>query len=374
MTINREIAVVGAGIGGLAVALACAQRGAAVQVYEQARALNEVGAGIQISPNGMNVLAALGLADDIRATTMRTSAINLRDYRQGRLVSHLDLLKHGQPAGHYAIHRGDFVEKLYQACLATGVSFQFGNDVELLPSDKRVVIAADGVNSKHRSKFINDEKSTFSGQVAWRATVKNTHELPAISTVHLAPSRHLVTYPLRQGNLINIVAVQERSIWADSGWSTTDDPENLRDAFDDFSPEVCEILGRIDDCFVWGLHNFPAEKQWYTGNMVLLGDAVHPMLPFMAQGANMALEDAWILATCLARFEGNSDAFAAYQKARSLRVDHVVAASSRNAAAFHLSGVKRSIAHTVLRTADKIAPSVGIKRLDWLYGYDAAKY
>jgi len=371
---TRDIAVVGAGIGGLAVALACAGRGANVQVFEQADELREVGAGIQISPNGMCVLAGLGVADEIAAQTTRSTAIELRDYRQGRLISRFDLQKHGQAAGHFAVHRVDIVEVLYKACLAAGVAFQFGHKAAFTPDDPRIVIAADGVNSSHRIKFLNASEPSFTGQVAWRAVVPNEGAVPAISCVHLAPGRHLVTYPLRQGRLINIVAVQARKTWAASGWSAPDDPAHLRAVFADFTPEVQALLNRVERCFIWGLHRYPVEQKWYRGNLVLLGDAVHPMLPFMAQGANMALEDAWILATCLAHFDHPAEAFAAYQSSRRARVDRVVAASTKNATAFHLAAPARMIAHAALRLGDKIAPGAGIKRLDWLYGYDATKY
>jgi salicylate hydroxylase len=212
----------------------------------------------------------------------------------------------------------------------------------------------------------------FTGQVAWRAVLPEAEaeDTAALAEVHMGPGRHLVSYPLRGGRQRNIVAVEERSRWAEESWTLRDDPMDLRLAFETFSPRVRGWLDRVEEVHLWGLFRHPVARHWHGPRTAILGDAAHPTLPFLAQGANMALEDAWVLADCLARHDTPEAAFAAYQRARAARGARIVAASTANARAYHLSSPLRDIAHLGLRIGGRIAPQAALRRFEWIYGMD----
>ena len=185
----------------------------------------------------------------------------------------------------------------------------------------------------------------------------------------MGPGRHLVSYPLGAG-LRNIVAVMERPDWTAEGWSHEDDPTHLRAAFARFGGPVPGWLAQVDRVGVWGLFRHQIAARWQDGQRVILGDAVHPTLPFMAQGAVMAIEDAWILAACLDRIADQPAALARYQALRAPRVTRVIEAANANARNYHLSGPARLIGHTGLRAISKLAPGALLGKFDWLYDYD----
>lgn len=384
MLIGQRATVLGAGIAGLAVSTALAQRGAQVHVLDQTDAIKEVGAGLQVSPNGVAVLVALGLGPDLERLGLRAEAVNLRDYRKGRLVTRLPLEK--ASGAYYFLHRADLVDMLRDAASAAGVrirllqkvrevsveqgkaSFETMQNVRQTPD---LLIGADGVHSKTRPALNGVAEPFFTGQVAWRATVPNTDGLPNEVSVYMGPGRHMVVYPLRGGELVNIVAVEERRAWAAEGWNYKDDTSEIRYSFKDFAPEVQLLLDRIKDLYLWGLFRHPVAPNWHKGNAVVLGDAAHPTLPFLAQGANMALEDAWVLADSLSSHPDHETAFAAYQHQRRARCEKIVEAASKNARNYHLRlPPVRFAAHTALRIAGGLSPKAMLRRFDWLYGHD----
>ncbi|GAB1362861.1 hypothetical protein MASR1M32_20970 [Rhodobacter sp.] len=193
----------------------------------------------------------------------------------------------------------------------------------------------------------------------------------------MGPGRHLVSYPLRGGTMRNIVAVEERRRWTEEGWSLRDDPIELRLAFENFSPRVRGWLDQVEDVWLWGLFRHPVAKSWFRvlpeGAVAILGDAAHPTLPFLAQGACMGLEDAWVLADALDGQDGFAAGLRAYQARRGPRVSRIVETANGNARAYHLSGVTRSLAHVGLRLMGKAAPGAALSRFDWLYGHDVTK-
>jgi salicylate hydroxylase len=185
----------------------------------------------------------------------------------------------------------------------------------------------------------------------------------------MGPGRHLVSYPVRDGAMVNLVAVEERSDWAPEGWNHRDDPRNLQDAFAGFGGMAGDLLGRVEEASLWGLHLHPVAARWVDGNVALLGDAAHPTLPFLAQGANMALEDAWALAQALSA--PGAKGLQEYQTRRKKRVSRVIRASAGNAWRYHLRpGPVRSAAHVALRLTSRFAPGRLVSAYDWLYGYD----
>jgi salicylate hydroxylase len=384
MLIGQEVTVVGGGIGGLAAALALAGRGARVTVLEQAPAITEVGAGIQISPNGWRVLQALGVADEVAATSPRSQAVRLRDFRRGAEVFAMPLTRPDQPW--HLVHRADLVGILARAAEAAGVTIRLGVRVtavtpgpmatEVTLEDGSVethglTVAADGLHSPARMALNPKSRAFFTGQVAWRCTVPVDQPMPPEAHVFMGPGRHLVRYPLRDRRLVNIVAVEERDGWAAEGWHTRDDPAHLARAFTDFCPDVRSLLDRAQDVFLWGLFRHPVAQVWQEHRLALLGDAAHPTLPFLAQGANMALEDAYALARCLAEEPETRAALARYEALRRPRCARIVQAANDNAEAYHLRpGPMRLAAHTALRVAQRAAPQVVAGRFDWVHRFD----
>jgi len=385
MLIGQDITVLGAGIGGLAVATALAQRGAKVRVLEQSDAIREVGAGLQVSPNGAVVMKALGLGEALSAAAPRARAVVLRDFRRGDQVFRMELDRDDRP--YHLTHRADLIEMLRHGATEAGVEVELGRKVESVTTDEDatvvtfaggaeetlpLVIGADGLHSPARAALNPATRPFFTGQVAWRCTIPlDAPDTPPEATVHMGPGRHIVTYPLRGGELMNVVAVEERDGWAAEGWNHKDRPEILRAAFADFAPEIRDLLFRADQVFLWGLFRHPVAKSWGQGRLALLGDAAHPTLPFLAQGANMALEDAWVLADALDQEDSLSTALSRYQALRRSRCARIVDAASKNAENYHLRpGPYRAAAHMALKLGGQFAPGLAARKFDWLYGHD----
>ena len=387
--IGQSVTILGAGVAGLAVAQALALRGASVTVLEQADAIREVGAGLQVSPNGATVLRALGLGADLEAVALRAQAVELRDGLDGDVVTRLEVgrLRPGQ--GYHFLHRADLIALLLRGAQAAGVQVRLlqkvvGLDLtgprpcytteQGLEGEAELLIGADGLHSALRQAINGTVAPFFTNQVAWRALIPAEPDAQPVAEVHMGPGRHLVSYPLRGGRLRNIVAVEERRRWVEEGWSLRDDPMEMRLAFESFSPRVRGWLDQVQDVWLWGLFRHPVAQRWYAthaeGAAAILGDAAHPTLPFLAQGANMALEDAWVLAAALAGHDTVAAGLAAYQAARAARSARIVEAANRNARAYHLRGPMRALAHMGLRLGGQVAPGLALRRFDWLYDHD----
>lgn len=390
--IGQSVTVLGAGVAGLAVARALALRGAKVTLLEQADAIREVGAGLQVSPNGAAVLRALGLEAALQAVSTRAEAVELRDGLDGRLVTRLEVGKLRPDQGYHFLHRADLIALLLEGAKTAGVEVRLLHKAATVDlsgarpivrladggvADSPLLIGADGLHSPTRIALTGKVAPFFTHQVAWRALVPCEAGAAPVAEVHMGPGRHLVSYPLRGGTLRNIVAVEERRRWADEGWSYRDDPMEMRLAFESFGKRVQGWLEGVEDVWVWGLFRHPVAKVWHRalpeGAVAILGDAAHPMLPFLAQGASMGLEDAWVLAESLAGHDSMAAGLAAYQSRRQTRAARVVEAANRNAKAYHLSGATRAIAHFGLRLGGKLAPSAALARFDWLYGHDVTQ-
>lgn len=378
---GQRALVLGAGVAGLATATALRRFGAQVAILEQAAEIAEVGAGLQISPNGTRVLRALGI--DPAGIGDPSEAVELRD-STGRLVTRLDL---PSEPGFYLCHRADLIAGLERAMRACGTDVQLlqkVTQIDLTDTGARVttgvgaqhvtplLIGADGLHSPLRAALNGAAEPFFTGQVAWRATIPGDGG-PRVAQIFTGPGQHLVSYPLRGGTLRNIVAVQERRIWAAEGWNHPDDPEALRAAFAGFGGPVPGWLAAVRQTFLWGLFRHPVARHWHdgAGRAALVGDAAHPTLPFMAQGANLALEDAWSLATALAASPGNpADALTAYANRRAPRAAKVVAEANANARNYHLRPPLAPVAHAILRAGDRLAPGLALRRYAWIYDHD----
>jgi len=390
---GQEIAVVGAGIGGLAAATALAQRRAHVHVYERAPRLTEAGAGLQVAPNGVAVLEALGLRNAAEASASHPEAVELFDHRSGGLpVARVPLgsdavARYGRPYWH--LHRADLLDLLRAGAEEAGATLHLGAGVEAAAprgetvaltlaggatAEADIVVAADGVRSALRARHVASSPPRFARHVAWRGTVPAERAPAELVRPHvrvtMGHGRHLVTYPLRAGSLVNFVAVEEREAWTAEGWSHPDDPGHLRRAFAGWGGAAGALLDAVDSCFLWGLFDHAPLPRWVDGRIALLGDACHPMLPFLAQGATMALEDAWVLADCLDGADDPRAGLVAYESARRGRATRVQRAAAGSGRLYHLGPVLSGPAHAVLRTVAAVAPRHLASRFDWIFGED----
>lgn len=385
--IGQEVTVLGAGIAGLATARALAMRGAKVRVLEQAPEITEVGAGLQISPNGAVVLEALGLGKAFEEISITSRGAALRDFAKGSEVLRLDLSKFGRFG---LVHRADLIKLLEEGAREAGVQIDLGVHVASVHLNGRrpvlfidgaeaereeMLIAADGLRSRLRAALLGDQPAEFTGQVAWRALLPITPgEVPEEAHVFMGRGRHLVAYPLRGGTLLNIVAVLETPDWTEEGWNHKGDPGMLRAFFGEFGGPVRGWLERVEDVMVWGLFKHGVASQWHGSNAVLIGDAAHPTLPFLAQGACMALEDAWVLAESLASHDTSNAALDHFEAVRKPRTKRIVDAATANARNYHLRmGPVRLLAHTGLRLIGGVAPGFMPDRFDWLYSHDVTR-
>jgi salicylate hydroxylase len=374
---NLKIVVIGGGIGGVATAIAFARKGASVVVIEQAPVLDEVGAGLQISANGMAVLKALEVVGDVPEGAVCSTGTELRDYRKGDLITSVPPPGAG-PTWYF--HRADLLALLVRTAQGAGVAFELGARVENVdPALGRVsvagakdrhfdlVIGADGGRSRARTILNGASAPVFSKQVAWRATVPwaPTGANPS-AVLTMGPGCHVVTYPLRRTMLMNVVAIEERSDWTEEDWRRQGDALDLRRRFKDFGGTVGKILAKVETTHIWALYLHPVAEVWQRDRLALVGDAAHPTLPFMAQGACLALEDAWVIADCLEKSPSISKGLQNYQQTRQTRAKNVVATAAGNARKFHLKPPLSWVAQAALRSfGAKIAA-----RNDWIYAHD----
>ena len=385
-----KILIVGAGIGGLGAAIALAKNGFRVEVFEKAEQLKQVGAGIQLSPNAMQVLAAYGLSGQIEAVAFQPQSGVLRDGHTGKVLTETpfgDFAKRRYGQKYLHIHRADLVDILMVEALRLGVSMKLDAElqsfqqnqtgVSLHLADGRsfggdVLIGADGLKSTVQVQMFGDLKPRFTGQIAWRATV-SVDKLPAScveprATVWRGKGAHLVTYLIRSGTLANLVAVEERQNSSDESWTKAGDPNKLRDVFMGWHQDVEMLLAGVEETNIWPLFDRPPLNTWSNGRVTLLGDSCHPMLPFMAQGGAMALEDGYVLADCLIRLTVEN-ALAEYEARRKPRTSWMQKKSTSNAGLFHKHGLLNELKIGI----GGLFPTLALKSLDPIYGCDVTK-
>jgi 3-hydroxybenzoate 6-monooxygenase len=381
------ILIAGGGIGGLTAALALSRHGYRVCLIEQAREFKEIGAGIQLGPNAFKMFDRLGITHQINSTAVFPESLLVMDSITAEEVTRIPLGEKflGRFRYPYAlIHRADIHSVLLQACrcspLITLVTSQkvvrfadHGDQVVVHTEDGTsfegaALIGADGLWSTIRAIVVGDGAPRVSGHIAYRAVLA-TEEVPLhlripSMTLWAGPRNHLVHYPLRGGELFNLVAVFHSDRYRE-GWDSAGDPDELKKRFQDVVPDVQTMLGKIESWRMWVLCDREPVKNWSQGRVTLLGDAAHPTLQYLAQGACMAIEDAVVLAEEMDRASGDhARAFAAYQERRYLRTGRVQLTARLYGEFFHASGASREIRNQFLRerTAEAARESVG-----WLY-------
>ena len=383
---DAPLFVAGGGIGGLTAALALAHVGRNVVVLEQAPVFTEAGAGIQISPNASRVLIHLGLRDALEAVAFLPEAVEVRDWRSGRVITtsplgDAALQNFGSP--YYHVHRGDLLGVLHAAAAAhEAIELRLDTSVERFEAspdgvgialDDGVVgaglIGADGIHSRVRARLFGDEPARFTGNVAWRLLVP-TQRLPEglvrpAATAWWGPGAHFVHYYVRSGSLVNCVCVVERDDWREESWTSRGEHEDLQADFADWHSNVRTLIDAADPdaCFRWALFDRTPMPRWSKGPVTLLGDACHPTLPFMAQGGAMAIEDAAVLARSVAALPDVAQAFRRYEVLRRDRTAGIQNGSRRNASIFHMRGV-------AAKARNLAAGRAGAGAMNWLYSYD----
>jgi 6-hydroxynicotinate 3-monooxygenase len=350
MSTNPSIAIIGAGIGGLALAGLLSRQGADVTVYEQAKAFQRIGAGIQMSPNAMRVLRALGLEPHLRQRAFAPRGWMHRVWDSGEYMSELtftaeDEKRYGAP--YLLLHRGDLHAALHSAVPTELIAFdkklvgleRSGGGVALAFADgSRVVadavIGADGVHSLVRAFLLGPERPKFTGRVAHRTTFPASllqgFEIDTC-TKWWGPDRHIVVYPVdaRRQEIYFVTSVPDPG-WNVESWSTRGEMEEVRRALAGFHGDVQRVLAASPSVHKWALFERDPLPRWADGPVVLLGDACHPMTPYMAQGAANALEDAAVLSRCLAEIDDVAEAFRCYQATRLERTARVQLTSRQN--------------------------------------------
>lgn len=383
-------AIVGGGIGGLSVALALRLRGWQVSVFEQAPALTEVGAGLQISPNGWRVLDALGVAEPLAETVFEPEAIEMRLGLTGRRVFRLPMKGYaaqrwGAPFFH--VHRADLVDALAVRLetVAPG-AVQTGRPVRGYTQAGEVlfkngdafaadlVIGADGLHSVIRRQMLGPQNPRYTGNIAWRAVVPMKDlkiPPPPTACVWAGDKRHAVTTRLRAGALANFVGMVEQDEPAEEGWRIKGERRDALAAFEGWDDTIVGLIKAAPLLNRWALFDRAPLPRWHEGRVTLLGDAAHPMLPSMAQGAVQALEDAWVLADVLDGADDIERALGQYYARRIDRTARIQAGSAANARMFHkASWTGRVGFYGPMAVGARVFPGIIHARQDWVYRHD----
>jgi len=384
MSSSCKIAIVGGGLAGLAAAHALQTFGMKAEVFETAPALGEIGAAVNVSPQAVKALQAIGVGDQVAAVGNTSPGIYTRNMQTGEFLElndrHKAAARYGAP--YYTFHRADLLDALASGLdhraihldhRLTGIAersdrilLAFANGTEV---EAEIVIGADGVRSVIRQALYGDDNPTYTGQMVWRALL-NGGDVPAEvlePTGHIqwvGPGCHLLAYYIRGRTLVNIVTQEDTDKWVEEGWSTRGDPDEMRLSFPNPEPRLAKLLSVVTECSKWGLFTRPLTQNWGRGRIQLIGDAAHAMLPNAGQGACQAFEDAYILARWLEARRDPAEAFANFRRIRIPRVHGVQRLSFSNARFKHMrdsAAQKDSIAsgrNSVHGSAD------------WVWGYD----
>jgi len=386
-TLPLPFLISGGGIGGLAAAMVLAQDGHRVILFEQAANFGEIGAGIQLGPNIFRMFDYLGLTEAINRVAFFPTGLGMNDVRTGEKVVRVPLgdlarATYGFPYG--VIYRADLHQVFLDACRSLpNITLRTSAKVESFEQSEggvtvrleggetvegSALIGADGMWSRIREAVVGDGKPRVSGHIAYRAVLKR-EDVPAHLwsddvTLWGGEKTHLVHYPLRRGELFNLVAVFHSNKY-DEGWNTFGDTAELTERFADACPQVKELLAKIETWKMWVLCDREPVKNWTDRRVTLLGDAAHPMLQYLAQGAGQAIEDAVVLREALRHTRGDVEkAFQKYQQKRYLRTGRVQLTARFYGDIYHAAGVQRELRNQMFQSGTESAGFAGLK---WMY-------
>ena len=384
MSSSSGLAIVGGGLAGLAAAQALKTFGVKAEVYEAAPALGEIGAAVNVSPQAVKALQAIGVGDKVAAVANSSPGIYTRNMQTGEFLELSDRKKaaarYGAP--YYTFHRADLLDALASGLdhsaihlghRLTGIAEQsdrimlaFANGAQV---EAEIVIGADGVRSVIRQALYGDDNPTYTGQMVWRALLdgRDVPEDVLEPTGHIqwvGPGCHLLAYYIRGKKLVNIVTQEDTDKWVEEGWSTRGDPDEMRLSFPNPEPRLERLLSLVTGCSKWGLFTRPLTQNWGRGRIQLIGDAAHAMLPNAGQGACQAFEDAYILARWL---EAGRDPIAAFTNFRRIRIPRVHGVQRLSFANARFKHMRDSAAQKESITAGKGSVQGSA---DWVWGYD----
>jgi len=389
-----RVAIIGGGIGGLAAALALERRGIETIVCEQAPALSEFGAGLNLTPNAIKALRALGLEDRIYAIGSGSEFLTIRSWRSGRVISRMRRgdfrKKFGAP--NMSVHRADLLETLGTALRTTEIRlnarctavegrsrvavarFADGGEIEA-----DVVVGADGIHSVVRHALFGVDAPRFTGCMCWRGMAP-AEAVPrdvdySEGAMWLGPHGHVVHYPVRRGELINIVAHFDSDGWTEESWTHECDVAEVTKTYARWNAALTRLFPCSPRWYKWALYDRDPLPRWSSGRATLLGDSAHAMLPYLGQGAAMAIEDGCVLAAMIARYADDLDmALAAYESLRLPRTRAAVLGSRALARENHLTSrfaqIKRDL---MLALRDRFGIDRTVFNVAWLYGYDVGR-
>lgn len=384
----QKVIIAGGGIGGLTTAACLLQAGIDVDVYEQSAQLGEVGAGIQVSANASRVYEHLGLLDSLVAKGCKPDGYRFRMFDEGDVMQDIPLgdgyeERHNVP--YVSVHRADLHALLVERVQALksdaiilgaaaerfeedeqGVTLFFSNHE---PVRGDLLVGADGIKSAIRSQIVGNTPVNYTGDASWRiivpmADLPPEHRQTSVD-IWVGPGRHAVTYPLRNGELLNLVGCVEHGAWEDESWVAVAPWEEMVEDFADWHPTIQAIIQHADrdKCYRWAMNNRQPISNWSTRRATLLGDSAHPTLPYMAQGAAMAVEDAAVLARAIQAEDNPTDAIELYQRNRIARTTRIVNESSANRDLFHLDS-KQALRDAFAKR------DMNAERTAWLFSYD----
>ena len=388
-----KVGIIGGGIGGVALAASLKSRGIESHIFERAPAFGEVGAGIQMTPNAVKIMRALGIFESLQKISFVPQNIIGRNWKTAREMWRTPLAEdctrlYGAPFFH--VHRADLHRILLEridlgattlgtACVDVG---QNGNTAFATFADGRefeadVIIGADGIHSTVRKSLFGDEPARFTGNMCWRAVVP--FDKPPFdyvtpdSSFWLGPNGHVVTYYVSGGAAVNIVAVLETKDWVQESWNASSSREELLAGYKGWHENLQKLFSRADNVFKWGLFDRDPMPTWTKGRLTLLGDAAHPMLPFLSQGAAMAIEDGFVLSGALSDTADIPEALIRYESLRRPRTTRVQLESRERGRTYHLTSkfaqIKRDLGY---RWKSLVNPQSSGLGANWVYEYDAA--
>jgi salicylate hydroxylase len=390
MTRTQRISIIGGGIGGLSAALALHRRGMEVIVYEQAPSLGEIGAGIGLGPNAVKAFRALGLESDVIAIGNTAEWQIMRSWRDGRIISRQPVAaataKFGAP--HLTVHRADLLNVLAHAlpekfirtaarCVAVVperdvaiARFADGSEIE---SD--VVVGADGIHSAVRGSLFGPEAPRFTGCVCYRGLVPAADVPSSINskdmTLWMGPHGHIVHYPVKRGELLNVVAHYDSDAWTEESWTRKCEQSEVAATYSRWHESLQQLIKSNPNWYKWALYDREPLERWSVGRATLLGDSAHAMLPYLGQGAAMAIEDGCVLAACLSTAADSGTALETYEQLRKQRTRRTVLASRQRAKENHLASpwarLKRDLR---IAFRNRFAKDKTVLQGEWLYAYD----